>query len=692
MNQSNCLIRITWFILLLLSSALQAELTRAEWAATQQIDHLVNEGIHRAEKLPLPLTDDYTFARRVYLDAIGRIPSLAELQQFIADDDPLKRFHLVDKLLEHPGYVSHQFNFWADLLRIQSRTRQDGVGEAYAAWVKDAVRSNMPYDAFVRALITAEGYAWENGAIGYTMRDANMPLDNLSNTVQVFLGTQIVCAQCHDHPYDAWTQSEYYEMAAFTYGLHTRVDRRKMPAFVDLQKQISSSQLERSEKQMIRRSAAQLFRPLVDGVAHTRRELKMPHDYKYSDAEPGEVVEPYVIFGKTHIEPTIDNRLEVFGRWLSNPGNPRFARVMANRIWRELMGVGLFEPVDDYSQDIAVSNPELLEFLEKTFVESGFDIRSLQRIILNSQAYQRESVGYTPEHYAHYVFEGQQLERMSAEQIWDSIMTLIVEDPERVQRSFDPDVTFAMQKGLLELSPYLGAHLSLEYTELTQKLYKEIQEIQKARDMARAAGDDEGYRNAQASIRPLIRERRNLGDKLIAKYTGISGGIQNGSMSVGMVNPRDSDNEYIKEMDNQARERSREIARAERRMRSLRYARASELFSPAPSDHLLRAMGQSDREMIDNFSLEPSVPQILGFLNGSWHERIWTRSSPLSQALDKQYEPKAQIDTIFLSLLSRPPKEREQRILEPSFYETPASAAIELVWAIINTRQFIFIQ
>src|SRR5690606_10308572 len=145
-----------------------------------------------------------------------------------------------------------------------------------------SLRDNKPYDQFVRELITAEGYTWDNGAAGYYLRDPGMPLDNMSNTVQVFLGTQLVCAQCHNHPFDSWTQMEYYQLAAFTYGIDTR--DRNAPKFRELQKMRREGDMDRE----VVRAASRILRPLAYRVNETNRKLRLPRDYAYDDAKPGD--------------------------------------------------------------------------------------------------------------------------------------------------------------------------------------------------------------------------------------------------------------------------------------------------------------------------------------------------------------------------------------------------------------------
>ena len=204
-------------ITLLAGFALSAGAVETRTAAAK-VDALVEKLYAPNEVKPNPITDDETFVRRAYLDIAGRIPTADEAREFLSSMGPTKRADLIDGLLDSDGYVSHQFNYWADILRITSRMNgQDPAnGAAYARWVKDAIRDNMPYDKFVNELVTAQGMIDDNGAVGFYLRDRGMPLDHLATTVQVFLGTQMVCAQCHDHPFDEWTQMNYYELAAFS--------------------------------------------------------------------------------------------------------------------------------------------------------------------------------------------------------------------------------------------------------------------------------------------------------------------------------------------------------------------------------------------------------------------------------------------------------------------------------------------
>src|SRR6056297_2815424 len=166
-----------------------------------RIDALVEKNYKKFDVEPNPMTTDEQFMRRVYLDANGSIPNLRETKIFLNNNSSTKRERLIDFLLGREGYVAHQYNFWADLLRPIDREGRLRL-IPYQTWIKESLRENKPYDQFVQELLTAEGKVWENPAVGYYLTDDGMPLDNMNNTIRLFLGTRIGCAQCHDHPFD----------------------------------------------------------------------------------------------------------------------------------------------------------------------------------------------------------------------------------------------------------------------------------------------------------------------------------------------------------------------------------------------------------------------------------------------------------------------------------------------------------
>jgi hypothetical protein len=191
--------------------------------AAGSIDRLLEQHWQKQGVAGSTPLNDAQFVRRIYLELAGRIPTFDETVRFLDSKSATKRANLIDDLLESPDSVSHTYNFWADILRLAERPQKDVFFEPYLDWVKRSIAANRPYDQWVHEMLTADGKIWENPATGYQLRDKGMPLPYVDNTVRVFLGTQIGCAQCHDHPFDSWTQHQFYELAAFTSGTRMRL-------------------------------------------------------------------------------------------------------------------------------------------------------------------------------------------------------------------------------------------------------------------------------------------------------------------------------------------------------------------------------------------------------------------------------------------------------------------------------------
>ena len=392
-------------------------------SASLWVDRTVGNALIKKGIQPNKQTDDFVFVRRVYLDVAGRIPTDVEARDFLNDKDPDKRRKLVDQLLVSDGYRSHLFNWMADLLRHRGKLRRSNFNH-YERWLKDQIAQNMPWDEMVYAMLTAEGTLANSGPTGYLLRDPGMPLDNLSNTLNIFLSANVSCAQCHDHPLADWTQREFYELAAF-FGATDVSDRD--PRKVGNKLKLPDGSL---SKQDVASAVAQNL-----ARVHTKssQTLKFPDDYAYSDVEPGSPVDPLLfIWGDEELTVEVDETdpgklRENFAEWLTHKKNPRFAIAIANRLWKRFFGLGVQEPLEDLDDLTKASNPELLQLLGKVMVAADFDLREFQRVILNSKAYQAvSSVTPSSGDSENYLFPGPILRRMSAEQAWDSILALVL--------------------------------------------------------------------------------------------------------------------------------------------------------------------------------------------------------------------------------------------------------------------------
>lgn len=648
------------------------------------IDRLVKENYETHGITPNPRIDDQTFMRRIYLDIIGRIPTYQEAARFLTSEEPNKRSVLIDELLDSEGYVSHQFNYWADLLRVVSKSKIRGGGQAYAEWLKHNIRQNTPYDKLVTALLTSEGYPWENPAVEYYMRDSGMPLDNASNTAQVFLGTRMQCAQCHDHPFDKWTQNQFFQMAAYTYGVNTRTNLRKIDVFAELQKRIRQSSLEEKEKKTVSRSAQKLFRPFRFTVTETNRTLKLPEDYQYDDAKPKSKVSPHPPFGEIQPPKKAVDRTEAYAAWMTSLSNERFTKVITNRIWKKVMGYGLFEPVDNLTDETTASNPKLLDALEKTMQIIRFDLKEFQRILFNTEVYQREAYGQDILAGSDYHFPGPLLRRMTAEQVWDSLLTLSVPNIDQQKGNTNYKKNFANFQKLLNTDAYHLAHMSREVVQIEEEINSELRKLRPLIEEARSSGNTKKFNELNKKRRKLNNQRNQALNTVTAKYTSNNNEMMGGSNMVMQSE--------MTMMEGASNSNDKKNQKKKNNKRNKDMVRASELSSPAYASHMLREFGQSDRQTIGAATQEATIPQVLSLLNSSVHYRIFKKNTVLNKEIWKAKSAAGKIDVLFLSILGRSATEQEIELLSPQIEKEKQKAIHRIAWSLLNTRQFIFIQ
>ena len=579
-------------------------------SASLWVDRTVGNALIKKGIQPNRQTDDFVFVRRVYLDVAGRIPTDVEARDFLNDKDPDKRRKLVDQLLVSDGYRSHLFNWMADLLRHRGKLRRSNFNH-YERWLKDQIAQNSPWDKMVYAMLTAEGTLANSGPTGYLLRDPGMPLDNLSNTLNIFLSANVSCAQCHDHPLADWTQREFYELAAF-FGATDVSDRD--PRKVGNKLKLPDGSL---SKQDVASAVAQNL-----ARVHTKssQTLKFPDDYAYSDVEPGSPVDPLLfIWGDEELTVEVDETdpgklRENFAEWLTHKKNPRFAIAIANRLWKRFFGLGVQEPLEDLDDLTKASNPELLQLLGKVMVAADFDLREFQRVILNSKAYQAvSSVSPSSGDSENYLFPGPILRRMSAEQAWDSILALVLGtslDDYKVDRSN-------------RVTRYDFPYEQMNPDEVREKVL-----LMKKN----------GYLKSNQRI--------------------VEADFVDGKRPIKM------NDEFL--------------------------LRASELSQPAPDNHFLRMFGQSSRDLVNDSSVEGSIPQSLMLMNGGVQDLLYDRETRLSKMLKRSGDFKSAVQFLFLSFFCRPPTPDEMNTIEQAIAEGMKKE--DLTWALFNSTEFLFVQ
>jgi hypothetical protein len=312
---------------------------------------------------PSELCTDLEFIRRVYLDLTGLPPSPDDVQKFLEDsrDAQVKRDAVVDRLIGCPDYVDFWANKWADLLQCNSKFLGTEGAEQFRSWIRHEVEKNTPYDQFAREILTATGSNRENPASSY-WKILRTPAEAMENTTHLFLATRFNCNKCHDHPFERWTQDQYYHLAAYF-------------------AQVSLKEDPKSDGKKIGGTAVEGARPLYETVSDAS-EGEVKHDRTGKVSPPAF---PYAAKCETKEKPS---RREELAAWISTPDNRFFASSYANRLWGYLTGVGIIEPLDDIRAGNPPRNPALLEYLTKEFIDHNFDARHLVQLICKSRTYQ----------------------------------------------------------------------------------------------------------------------------------------------------------------------------------------------------------------------------------------------------------------------------------------------------------------
>ena len=355
---------------------------RPQLPANNYVDTLVHNKLHKLRMTPSELCSDEVFVRRLYLDITGLLPTAEETAVFLGDPSTDKRAKLIDQLLEKKEFTELWVMKFAELLQIQT---DDNQGMSYKAtllyfnWLKDRIANNVPMDQIVRELLTSKGGTFTNPATNYYQVER----DNLKiteNVAQVFMGMRLQCAQCHNHPFDRWTQDEYYSFASF----FSQVGRKRG---ADPRENIIYN----------RRSGE---------INHPVHKKPMPPKFLGDDT-------PEIAKGA--------DRREVLAEWLASPKNPFFARNLANLVWAHFFGQGIIEPVDDVRISNPPSNPELLDELSAKFTEYNYDFKKLVRDVCNSRIYQLSTKTNPSNESDTRNFARSQLRRLRAEVMLDVI-------------------------------------------------------------------------------------------------------------------------------------------------------------------------------------------------------------------------------------------------------------------------------
>lgn len=718
--RSRIILLISGVAVLLGSGLLAAERSKREERNLDSV--LAKENADRPTSVA-PAIDDWQFLRRVTIDLIGRIPADQEISEFFALPEETRRSAWVDRLLKDPRFADRWTVFFADMLRIRGEA---SGGQQFLAFVHTAVEADMPYDEMCRQLIISSGKPTKNPAVGFVLGDYADPMALAGATAQVFLGTRIACAQCHNHPFDKWKREQFYQLAAY-FGRVQRVqspvsqrvyategdesmvlwpppeeangkDPKPMPAqfpfdmdkgdrptrpiarLTALRKRAAQEQVAAKEQNVgseesieeLVAKAAQEGAGSLDGTAGPLDEIVSQSKRDAKDLKVGQ-----------DLYRTSDLRRELANQ-ITDPRNRLFSRALVNRVWKELMGRGFVEPVDDFSDKNTPSHPETLDYLADEFVAQGYNLRKLIHMIVTSETYQRghlASKDAEAEKLAEQSFNAVGLRRMISEVLFDSIVQ--------------------------------AGHLS------TPK-YAPGDNVRTVRHLVRVEVDKEKEGQSTdeiAKIKPDKSGANGKGQKMPAMVAVSSGGYDLESAtaidfsSVLTDDGEDDDGLQMEKM----MPVSREQLEAEMMMEKMEQERgrtyveryvevqvddnpvfesAMRMVTPAPPSHFLRIFGQPARDALgDHRDDSPSMRQALLMLNGRLtHEasRVGTLEPMHQLVTGKKANPAAAIRLAYREILTRNPDPQEQQdgqdILKSA--ASLAEGIADLRWVLLNSNEF----
>jgi len=689
--------------------------------AETHLDTLINKENAAKNISPAPVIDDLAFLRRLTIDMVGRIPTLAEITEYEAWPAGRRRAMLVDKLLNHDGFADRWTVFLADMLRIRSNA--DG-GAAELAYVHKSVKEGTPYDVLCRQLLTASGKAGKIPEVGFVLGDNADPMALAGTAAQVFMGTRIACAQCHDHPFDVWTREQFYGMAAFfgktarreseftnsvyayentstkvkwpPEGLAPEAERKAMiPAFpfdLDLQGPPPAAEVRlvalRKAEEDARRAAEEGKHSSVDDLlaaASTKVNsgFKKPEVFDVA-SEAKQAARDLNVAGDLYTQSELRTKLADL---ITSPRNRLFSKSFVNRVWADLMGRGFVEPVDDFSINNPATHEDAMDYLADEFVAGGFNLRQLVKMIVISDAYSRGHIyesDLQKRQAIENAFAAVPVRRMLAESMFDSVVTAghlftqkhaqgdnLKTIKEIVQVAVDLEgkptggsvlSQVAGNAGGAAMGAAMGGAMSAEGASMGGSGYdlESAIEVDFTQVLAMAAKDDE----------PKVDMMRVSNEDLEARMVADSQGRRR--KYVDKVVERVIDDNPV-------------------------FASSMRMPSPAPPAHFLRIFGQPARDQLgDHRDHSASMRQALMMLNGKMtHEASRVgRLEPIYPLLvGKTADTDAAIKLAYREILTRSPSEEEMADARAivSDAETPLDGMADLRWILFNCHEFRYI-
>ena len=663
----------------------------------------------------MPIVNDEVFLRRVYVDLIGRIPTAAEVKEFAAAEPKDRREKLVEKLLADERFADRWTIFYADMLRLRSNAPG---GAALIAYVHNAVKTGMPYDELARRLIATNGKAGKTPEAGFILGDDADPLAMASITSQVFLGVRIGCAQCHDHPFDVWKRRDFYDMAAFFGKTRryesqlTRViyateaeqntilwppegeaadDERKpippkfpfgidnvagKPAYVARLEATRAAKIAALPKakgptvdDLLNDTAVKVNKATTGALAAELAEADVKRDIRKIDINAA-------AYKASELR-------EQLAKHVTDPRNKYFSRALVNRVWKHLVGRGFVEPVDDFREDNAPVHPKALDYLAEEFVASDYDLRTLVKLVVTSDAYQRAHAPATADEPTRLALEENLLatpmRRMIAESLYDSVVTAghlfeVKHSPGKNEKKIVETVRVPLAKPGEKPKP-AGVIASVAGNKPAMKAMP-----------AMPAGEGSGYGLETAIELDFTALLKDTGEEEVA-LDEMKAMSQEELEAQRMMMERMARNG----IDYREEQITRIVDDNPVFNTSLR------MQSPAPDGHFLRVFGQPNRSDLGDLRDDSaSMRQALMMLNGRiTHEaaRVGDLEPMYKLLTGKSPDPVAAVKLAYLEILTRQPTAAElsegQEIVSAA--ATPLDGMSDLRWVLLNCNEFRFL-
>lgn len=669
-----------------------------------------------------PLVDDLAYLRRVSVDLIGRIPTTEEIEEYLAWSPNVRREKVVDKLLSNERFAVRWTAFFADMLRL--RTNAEG-GAALTAFVHKSLEEGMPYDELARRLISAGGKSGAVPEVGYILSDDADPLALAGITSQVFMGVRIACAECHDHPFDKWTREDFYGFAAY-FGKTRRVQRQfnnrilatyttevdqttvlwPPPGVEDESRKPippkfpiqlvddaeSLAYLDRLRKLRAQQQVAKVEKEKPEPAENSIDDLLASADDKVKRRTSGEIDSGLGVVEEAKKDVQKINVKEAGYRpselrrelasLITSPRNRYFSRSFVNRVWKELVGLGFVEPIDDFSDNNPPNHPETLDYLANEFVANGYDLRTLVKMVVTSEAYQRghaENVDEATRLDMEQAFLATPMRRMISETLYDSIVT--AGHLFDVKHAAGKNMKVVWQQTRVMKKPTEG-ETQVDTQRIAQATTPKPAMNKPAMKKPGAAGYD-------------VEQAIELDFDAILK--------KNQGDDVAMVD---------KMMAKSAEEIEAERMLAERRQRQADYfdrfvktviddnpkfTSAFLMASPAPPEHFLRVFGQPGRSELGDFRDESAtMRQQLMILNGRLvHEasRVGEKEPIYNLLTGEKAELDRAIDLAYREILTRNPTSEEVELAKEVIgaSEDQLAGMADLRWVLINSNEFRFL-